>query len=319
MINVKVPMKIALQILTFILNGAVRLAALNLFLLAGRTLFYRELSFHWLLIGIIIIDIIFCWLWGKWQFRRYVPGSDETVNKDSNISPEITLRLPLVIFCAIPSVWILWLGLWSFSPNIALSPGMLLLSAIFMVFASIAFCRYYGKKELSEKWRKRLVSFNGVIYFGIVGEFLLGIFILLAMSMYGGTFDYEYHDNFITRCFTSVSLSSAQLPENAKQVRLHGRFGFGTSLRWCGRVSEADFLAFAQKNNYKLSDTMIYNANPETANFMVDVFPSVASDYPGLKKPESFYFYNFRYRNCGGFTIIYDRKTQWFYAIYGNR
>lgn len=77
--QIKKNIKIAFQILTFILNCAIRLAALNLFLLAGRTFFYRELSFHWLLTGIIIIDIAFCWFWGKWQFRRYVPGSAETV------------------------------------------------------------------------------------------------------------------------------------------------------------------------------------------------------------------------------------------------
>ncbi len=108
------------------------------------------------------------------------------------------------------------------------------------------------------------------------------------------------------------------LPKGATNISVDSRqYIIFSRMEWICTVSEADFLAFAKENGYELAENDSgFNANPETNHERVECHTLLK--LPECKLPESYYFYNYRYRNFGGWTILYDRTNHILYGHYSS-
>ncbi len=296
-----------MKIATFVLNALFRVAALNIVLLAASALIFKHGPLRTVAyFSIIPIDIAFLYFWGKWQYGNYMgKNTDEKTSKTRPTSWKTLFLLP----CASAS----WFLLWLINPNVALSIGAF---GIFAVLA-VATSAYLVFRE-----KNKYLAFFCMA---------AGLFVLFcaffALAFIGAKADYVcgtswYNSGKFIKYFVDIHPTSRELPENATNIRVRGRSGFTTSYNWTAQVSEADFLKFAAKYGYTLSDNTYFNANPETQDQVFDAF-SIIRDLGGpdapISKPDSFYFYNYRYRNHGGLTLLYDRTTQTLYGNYANR
>ena len=123
-------------------------------------------------------------------------------------------------------------------------------------------------------------------------------------------------NRFMCDLALGTAFTDRLLPHNAQKVAVkHESRVIWTTVAWSCHVAEKDFQEFARCNGYQFAENDPYhNANPKTNHEKVD-----GSTLLPLKQlPESYYFYSYRYRNNGGWIMLYDRKKQFLYGNYSS-
>ncbi len=130
--------------------------------------------------------------------------------------------------------------------------------------------------------------------------------------------DMHYSSRVLCDLALGTRTVNKMLPKGATNISVNSRqYIIFRGMEWTCSVSEADFLAFAKENGYELAENDSgFNANPETNHERVECYTLLK--LPKCKLPESYYFYNYRYRNFGGWTILYDRTQHILYGCYSS-
>ena len=127
----------------------------------------------------------------------------------------------------------------------------------------------------------------------------------------------HWRSRFMCDLALGTAFTDKILPRNAREVAVkHKSCVIWITATWSCHVAEKDFLEFARSNGYQFAENDPYhNTNPETNHEKVDA----STLLPLERLPESYYFYNYRYRNYGGWVMLYDRKKQILYGHYSSR
>ncbi len=130
--------------------------------------------------------------------------------------------------------------------------------------------------------------------------------------------DMHYSSRVLCDLALGTRTINKMLPKGATNISVDSRqYIIFRGMDWTCSVSEADFLAFAKENGYELAENDSgFNANPETNHERVECYTLL--ELPKCKLPESYYFYNYCYRNFGGWTILYDRTKHILYGHYSS-
>ncbi len=130
--------------------------------------------------------------------------------------------------------------------------------------------------------------------------------------------DVHYSSRVLCDLALGTRTVNKMLPKGATNISVDSRqYIIFSRMEWTCTVGEADFLAFAKENDYELAENDSgFNANPETNHERVECHTLLK--LPKYNLPESYYFYNYRYRNFGGWTILYDRTNHILYGSYSS-
>ena len=259
---------------------------------------------------IVIVDLCFCYFFGKNLYRKIVsqknPENQQTVYVGRFCTARkfllFALLVDIVLFC------ILW----------AFGCGFLHFKYAWLVFlilpiGAIAWGIYKPEARDSQKFQIWLT-------FGIIVEVILFLFLFFCFAITPRQINYS-SNYYAPSNYTLLPqpFIKQMLPEKSSDIEISGQTGLGFSLganiNWRCRVSESDFLTFAKNNKYMLKENdPYYNANPETNHERIDS----SSLFQFKKLPESFYYYNYRYRNNGGWTLLYNRINQTLYGQFSS-
>lgn len=155
-------------------------------------------------------------------------------------------------------------------------------------------------------------SLSLFINIGIVCAFVLQIISLFIFYLSPREINYSSNEYAPWRYYAlERAFIKKMLPPEATAITITGNL---ISPYWQCSVRERDFLNFAAINNYKLKENdPYYNANSETNSESVNSL----SIFPYMKEPPvSYYIYNYRYRNHGGWLLLYDRDKQILHGSY---
>ncbi len=179
------------------------------------------------------------------------------------------------------------------------------------LFAVIGACH-----PLEKEPRGRLWIFTGVICAPLILATLFSAFFFLHATF--AEKSALCRDRVSCVAELGANFTNQILPKEATNISVEHRSGFiSHHTIWTCTVSEADFLAFAKENGYELAENdSEFNANPETNHERYEQHGFL--QLPENTLPTSFYFYSFRYRNHGGWTILYDRTQHILYGDYSS-
>ncbi len=307
----QVDRKKVLQWITFILNLIVYFGLLNIIFLAGFRLIEQGFHNPWISWGMVIVqEMLLFYLLGRYLYREIMLTSPEKrKDRSEQLSRTVTaLRyagptilggmLFLVFLKIINSFDIIYAG-W---PLLFFPIG---------VAAAVLFGIFRPKKRGSDR---ALFLLCWALLLGIPGAtFLMGV-----LGTIPGRFEYRTSELRPWRYFSISSKKIRQsFPPEAKNCHVRGNNGFGFGYFWSCECPEEAFLRFTRKNGYALQREVSTDANGHRLKdyLFLDMFREIGLEHA----PESFYYYNNRWPNGGGWTLLYDRKRHILYGNYGSR
>ncbi|MFA7231191.1 MAG: hypothetical protein WC071_07955 [Victivallaceae bacterium] len=296
--------------ITWLFNLLFYICLLNLVLFIFYALSDSLLSLWERVTVIAVINLSVWYSLGKHLYRNIIslknPENQPTIYISRFHTAQkfllLSLFVDIVLFCIV----------WAFASEFLYFEYVWLILMAFPVGAVV-----WG---LFRPQARDIKNFQIWLTFGIIVEIMFFLFLFFCFSITPHQINYSSKNytpaNYV---FLPEGLIKRMLPERAFDIKISGRTGLGLSLgasiNWTCRVAEADFITFAKSNGYELKENdYYYNANPETNRQRID-----SSSLLSIKKlPESFYYYNYRYRNNGGWTFLYDRTTQTLYGHFAS-
>ncbi len=252
-----------------------------------------------------LVMIPFFW----WEFKRLrtmlFPGREDVAAVPSGRIAGILKGI--IIGASLPLVFqivfsVLTLNAFSFLP-LSLNFLWFILASI-VIFAAAGACLPLKEEPCRRSWIVTGLLCLPLLY--LISSLLI---VLIPSEMH-------WRSRFMCDLSLGTAFTDRILPRNAGKVsvKYESRVIWNTAA-WSCHVAEKDFLEFARSNGYQFAENDPYhNTNPETNHEKVD-----ASTLLSLERlPESYYFYNYRYRNNGGWTMLYDRKKQILYGHYSS-
>lgn len=253
-----------------------------------------------------LIMIPFFW----WEFKRLrtvlFPRREDTATVPSG---RIAGMLKgIIIGASLPLAFqiifsVLTLNAFSFS---LLSLNFLCFVLTFIVISAIAGASF----PLKEEPCRRSWIVTGLLCLPLL-YLMSSILIALCPS------ETHCRSRFMCDLALGTTFTDRLLPHNVQEVAVkHKSCVIWTTATWSCHAAEKDFLEFARSNGYQFAENDPYhNTNPKTDHEKVNA----STLLPLERLPESYYFYNYRYRNYGGWVMLYDRKKQILYGHYSSR
>lgn len=167
--------------------------------------------------------------------------------------------------------------------------------------------------------RRRLAyvlgSIGGLIPVAVVGGFAWAVVLMFASF---GTVDVICPDSAaVARKVPRVF--QKDVPKTAKDVHFKsGSVGIFQQACFSCKISEADFVRFAQEKGYPLGTNVWLNANADTKeNFKnMDYGSMTVSQVNDGEVPKRFLAYAYIFSNCGGTFYVFDRDAEKLYYHY---
>ena len=300
---------LCVKYMTWILNLAFYTLFFNFAMIFVFRLGSRAIGDWEILILIGIMELAFLFFFGRHLYRKIVADDPQETNDIIVIGRYATTKkYCLAGIVADLFFFILgWIVLGE-RLNSIYSVGFLAMFPLGGILLGIMVPETHGSKRL-------VVWINLGIISGCIFFFLL----FVAYSSTPRNIHYQ-SAGFAPESYYSLTRSFVRrmMPRDAKNIEITGNTGLGCwgfNVSWTCSVPEEAFLRFAKSNNYALKENdPCYNANPETNHQRID-----SSTLLSLKKlPDSFWYYSYRYRNNGGWVMLYDRNTQKLYGSYGS-
>ena len=264
-----------------------------------------------MLIG--LAELAFLFFVGRHLFRKI--NADSSQEESNAIMPTGYERARQCYLVAIAADILLFMLCWLIFGERLGASGLAALLFALPPLAGIILWRFKPKAHASTRmgtWVK----------LGIVKGCILLFVLFIAYSLAPRKIHYR-SESFTPERYYSLTRFFVQLslPPDAKNIEIDGDtglVGLGFHVELSCDVPESSFLDFAKRNNYALKENdPCYNANPETNNDP-DYQLDHSTRLPMKKLPDSFWFYNYCYRNYGGQTMLYDRKAQKLYGKYSS-
>lgn len=253
-----------------------------------------------------LIMIPFFWWEFKYLRTMLFPGREDTATVPSG---RIAGMLKgIIIGASLPLAFqivfsVLTLNAFSFS---LLSLNFLwFILAFIVIFAAAGACLPLKEEPCRRSWIVTGLLCLPLLY--LISSLLI---VLIPSEMH-------WRSRFMCDLALGTAFTDKILPRNAREVAVkHKSCVIWITATWSCHVAEKDFLEFARSNSYQFAENDPYhNTNPETNHEKVDA----STLLPLERLPESYYFYNYRYRNYGGWVMLYDRKKQILYGHYSSR
>ena len=303
----QVDRKKVLQWVTFSLNLIVYFGILNLIFFGGFRLITQGYPNPWIAWGVIIVqEGVLLYFLGCHLYREIMLTSPERRGERAGeISRTVTaLRyagltilggmLFLVFLKIVGCFDIIYAG-W---PLLLFPVG---------VTAAVLFGIFRPKKRGAD-WKVSLLCWS--LLLGLPFSLVL----LGSLTMIPERFEYRTSELRPWRYFSiSSKMIRQSFPPEAKNCIIRGNNGFGFGYFWSCECPEEAFLRFASKNGYVLQTEDSTDAEGRRLKDFLsfDMFREI-----GLERtPASFYYYNNRWPNGGGWTLVYDRSR---HILYGN-
>ena len=168
-------------------------------------------------------------------------------------------------------------------------------------------------------WRRRLAyvfgSIGGLTSVAVVGSIVWAVVLMFAAL---GTVDVICPDSAaVAREVPSVFRKD--VPATATDVHFKsGSVGIFQEACFSCKISEADFVRFAQEKGYPLGTNVWLNANADTKeNFKnMDYGSMTVSQVNDGEVPKRFLAYAYIFSNCGGTFYVFDRDAEKLYYHY---
>lgn len=300
---------LCIKYLTWILNLVFYTLLLNFAMIFVYRFGSQTIGDWEILILIGLMELAFLFFFGKHLYQKIVADDPQETNDNIIIGRYATAKkYCLAGIVADLFFFILgWIVLGE-RLNSIYSVGFFTLFPLCGILLGILKPETHGSKRLG-------VWINLGIISGCVFFFLLFVTYLLTPK------NIHYQSTvFAPGSYYSLTKSFVRrmIPPDAKNIEITGNTGLmvlGFCVSWKCSVPEESFLKFAKCNKYILKENdPYYNANPETNHERIDT----STLLPLKKLPDSFWYYNYRYRNNGGWVMLYDRNDQKLYGSYSS-
>lgn len=306
--------KKVLRWVTFIVNLIVYFAVINMvmMLILRIVAAFGNRNPWWAYCGglYILLDTLVLYFLARYLFREIVlPSADK--RKEQCEQPSRTVTALKYLALMILGGMILLVGMKLIGGFNLFYSGWLLLIFPAVAMATVILGILRPKKRGSDQ----SVS---LLAWGLLLEIPCAFVLFAALSMVPSQFEYRTSELRSWRYF-ALSTRDVQrcFPPEAKNCRIRGHQGFGACYCWSCECSEPEFLRFARRNGYDIRENdTAFNTDRRMDN--TDYF-GILQESGISRKPESFYFHNERWPNCGGWTLLYDRKNHILYGEYSDR